>query len=248
MDPSGSTVKLLSSAGVSWFISAGELRAEARKENRPEEEESAWRPSAAWFEPYSRVKPWREPLRQRQVPEDRNSRPRSAPQAEPDVEPRTKTTASSLDRMSLQVGSVRRLRHCSETQTARCPVCGLRRLRFVSHPAGGSGGAAPRLHLSVQAEGGAPGSAGGGEEATGGVQQREGGTLQPARRTREAAEACRYGRETPGGGSVTVTSHLLDALICLTDTNRKLFSAASLCFPLSVQAPLCSGGLFPGRR
>lgn len=47
---------------------------------------------------------------------------------------------------------------------------------------------------------------------------------------------------------MTVTSHPLDALICLTDTNRKLFSAPSLCFPVSVQAPLCSGGRFPGRR
>lgn len=93
-----------SSPGVSWFISADELKSEARKENRPEEEESTWRPSTAWFEPYSRIKPWREPLRQRQVPEDGNKQPSLTHHVEPDVEPRTKTMASGLARMSLQVG------------------------------------------------------------------------------------------------------------------------------------------------
>ncbi|MEQ2187853.1 hypothetical protein GOODEAATRI_008868, partial [Goodea atripinnis] len=41
--------------GVSWFISADNLRSETRKENQPEE--SARRPNTAWFEPYSRVPP-----------------------------------------------------------------------------------------------------------------------------------------------------------------------------------------------
>ncbi|XP_033499268.2 ALMS1 centrosome and basal body associated protein isoform X1 [Epinephelus lanceolatus] len=83
--------------GVSWFIAADELRSEARKENRPEEEESTWKPSTAWFEPYSRIHPWREPLRQRQVHQDRNQ-----PQPEPDVDPRTKTPSSGLTQISLQ--------------------------------------------------------------------------------------------------------------------------------------------------
>ncbi|XP_075873486.1 centrosome-associated protein ALMS1-like [Nelusetta ayraudi] len=53
---------------ISWFVSAEELRSEARKENRP-----AGGRSSAWFQPYSSAAPWREPLRQRQVPEDRSS-------------------------------------------------------------------------------------------------------------------------------------------------------------------------------
>ncbi|KAM8916102.1 uncharacterized protein alms1 isoform 2-T2 [Spinachia spinachia] len=83
--------------GVSWFISADELRSEARKENRPEEEEE-WTgtPSTAWFEAYSRIDPWREPLRQRQVHEDRNYR------AQTEVDPRTKPMSSGLTRLSLQ--------------------------------------------------------------------------------------------------------------------------------------------------
>uniref|UniRef100_UPI003AAB220A LOW QUALITY PROTEIN: uncharacterized protein alms1 n=1 Tax=Centroberyx gerrardi TaxID=166262 RepID=UPI003AAB220A len=91
--------------GVSWFVSAEELRAEARKENQPEEEEEeeepAWRPSAAWFEPYSRTNPWREPLRQRQVQEDRH-RQLGVIHAESGPEPRNKTASSGLVRISLQ--------------------------------------------------------------------------------------------------------------------------------------------------
>ncbi|XP_029348974.1 mucin-5AC isoform X2 [Echeneis naucrates] len=88
--------------GVSWFISAEDLRLEARKENRQQEEESWWRPSTAWFEPYSRSQPWREPLRQRQVHEDRNQQPDLSHNPEPDPEPRTKTKSPALARISLQ--------------------------------------------------------------------------------------------------------------------------------------------------
>ncbi|XP_071369518.1 uro-adherence factor A [Centroberyx affinis] len=89
--------------GVSWFVSAEDLRAEARKENQPEEEEEepAWRPSAAWFEPYSRTNPWREPLRQRQVQEDRH-RQLGVIHVESDPEPRNKPASSGLVRISLQ--------------------------------------------------------------------------------------------------------------------------------------------------
>ncbi|XP_030575200.1 uncharacterized protein alms1 isoform X2 [Archocentrus centrarchus] len=77
--------------GVSWFISADGLGSEARKENQPEEE----RPSITWFEPYSRINPWRQPLRQRQVHEDTNKH-----HAEPD--PKTMMMSSGLAHMSLQ--------------------------------------------------------------------------------------------------------------------------------------------------
>ncbi|XP_053702076.1 uncharacterized protein alms1 isoform X2 [Synchiropus splendidus] len=45
--------------GVTWFISAGELRSEERKEN-----ESSWRPGPSWFEPVRAGSSRREPLRQ----------------------------------------------------------------------------------------------------------------------------------------------------------------------------------------
>ncbi|XP_040917064.1 platelet binding protein GspB [Toxotes jaculatrix] len=89
--------------GVAWFISADDLRAEARKENQQqEEEETPWRPSTAWFEPYSRTHPWREPLRQRQVHEDRNKQPSLKHHTVPDLDPRTKAVSSGLTRVSLQ--------------------------------------------------------------------------------------------------------------------------------------------------
>uniref|UniRef100_A0AAZ3Q9B8 ALMS motif domain-containing protein n=1 Tax=Oncorhynchus tshawytscha TaxID=74940 RepID=A0AAZ3Q9B8_ONCTS len=51
--------------GVSWYIPAEDLRAEGRKENKPEQQPHQ---GPAWFEPYSRTtRPWREPLRQRQI-------------------------------------------------------------------------------------------------------------------------------------------------------------------------------------
>uniref|UniRef100_UPI0037E702C8 serine-rich adhesin for platelets n=1 Tax=Semicossyphus pulcher TaxID=241346 RepID=UPI0037E702C8 len=86
--------------GVSWFISAESPRSEARKENQPEEEEL--RPSTAWFEPYSRMYPWREPLRQRQVHEDRHQQPSFIHHADQDSDPRTKTMSSGLARITLQ--------------------------------------------------------------------------------------------------------------------------------------------------
>lgn len=85
--------------GVSWFIPAEELRAEGRKENFNEEEER-WRPSTSWFEPYSRIKPWREPLRQRQVPEDENT-PSLTRHHQPHL--RTKPASSAPAGLSLQV-------------------------------------------------------------------------------------------------------------------------------------------------
>lgn len=84
--------------GVSWFIPAEELRAEGRKENRHDGDPR--RPSTSWFEPYSRVKPWREPLRQRQAPEDEN-KPSLGPHREPEL--RLKPAPSAPAALSLQV-------------------------------------------------------------------------------------------------------------------------------------------------
>ncbi|KAI4804202.1 hypothetical protein KUCAC02_025836 [Chaenocephalus aceratus] len=94
--------------GVSWFIAAEDLRSEGRKENRPEEEETS-RPSSAWFEPHSKMHPWREPLRQRQIHEEGNRH-----HAEHDLERRTKTISSGLARISLQEAlEMRRVRTSS---------------------------------------------------------------------------------------------------------------------------------------
>ncbi|CAK6965723.1 serine-rich adhesin for platelets [Scomber scombrus] len=88
--------------GVSWFISADNLRADTRKENRPEEEEVAWRRSTAWFEPHMRTYPWREPLRQRQVHEDGNRPSAFTHHAESDPDPASKVTSSRLRHVTLQ--------------------------------------------------------------------------------------------------------------------------------------------------
>ncbi|XP_076002824.1 ALMS1 centrosome and basal body associated protein isoform X2 [Genypterus blacodes] len=84
--------------GVSWFISAGNLKGQGRKENRPEEGELIRRPSTSWFEPHRRTDPWREPLRQRQVQEERNASRRD----EPKSDLRSKTVSSGVVRISLQ--------------------------------------------------------------------------------------------------------------------------------------------------
>ncbi|KAF6724385.1 Alstrom syndrome protein 1 [Oryzias melastigma] len=75
--------------GVSWFISADTLRSEERKENRPE--------SAAWFQHWSRVEPWREPLRLRQVQQDRRRQ-----QTVPEPEPKARSLSSTGGPISLQ--------------------------------------------------------------------------------------------------------------------------------------------------
>lgn len=88
------------SPGVSWFIPAEELRAEGRKENC---QEDMWRPSTSWFEPCSRTKPWREPLRQRLGPEEEN-KPTFWRRHDP--QPRLKPASSAPAALSLQVGLV----------------------------------------------------------------------------------------------------------------------------------------------
>ncbi|XP_028293091.1 Alstrom syndrome protein 1 homolog isoform X2 [Gouania willdenowi] len=87
-------------AGVSWFIRADYLRSDARKENREEDEE---RPThtmnGAWFEPYSPVGSWREPLRQKQIHQDINEQHHHHHHP-PDQ--RTKPVSTGLSPVSLQ--------------------------------------------------------------------------------------------------------------------------------------------------
>ncbi|KAJ3613816.1 hypothetical protein NHX12_020062, partial [Muraenolepis orangiensis] len=100
--------------GVSWFIATEDQRSEDRKENRPTEEEWAGPRlkgegpvrgrGSAWFEAYSRTRPWREPLRQRQVQEERTTGRVQEGHSDPqlDSQPFAKTVSSGLVRLSLQ--------------------------------------------------------------------------------------------------------------------------------------------------
>ncbi|TRY69627.1 hypothetical protein DNTS_032745 [Danionella cerebrum] len=66
-------------SGMTWFVSADELK--SCKENQPQRESEAAQ-SQAWFEPYSRIQPWREssrePLRERQNQPERERRTESS--------------------------------------------------------------------------------------------------------------------------------------------------------------------------
>lgn len=54
--------------GVSWFVPADSLKGNA-KENQPGPGALPGR-GQVWFEPYTKTKPWREPLRERQIQEE----------------------------------------------------------------------------------------------------------------------------------------------------------------------------------
>ncbi|XP_052007423.1 uncharacterized protein alms1 [Xyrauchen texanus] len=81
--------------GVSWFVSADELKTDGPKENQIE---SAPSQSQAWFEAYSRSRPWREPLRERQiqVEQERPTESRTAIETDSSGKP------AALVRLSLQ--------------------------------------------------------------------------------------------------------------------------------------------------
>ncbi|KAK3554422.1 hypothetical protein QTP70_023055 [Hemibagrus guttatus] len=82
--------------GLSWFVSADELKWEARKENNPQTD-AGKSEGQAWFEPYTRIQPWREPLRERHFQIERENSPEQNTRAENDC-----SKPSSLVRLSLQ--------------------------------------------------------------------------------------------------------------------------------------------------
>lgn len=88
---------ILCSLGISWFISAEELPSDALKENQPAEGMTGGQ-NFTWFLPYSSTTQWREPLRQRQVPEDHSSSCSDRTW--------TKTPPSAGAKLSLQVCSL----------------------------------------------------------------------------------------------------------------------------------------------
>ncbi|XP_056327278.1 centrosome-associated protein ALMS1 isoform X2 [Danio aesculapii] len=87
--------------GVSWFVSADELKFDGCKENQPQNE-SEPSISQAWFEPYSRTRPWRElsrePLRERQNQQEQERQTESRTAMDTDISDKT----SALVRLSLQ--------------------------------------------------------------------------------------------------------------------------------------------------
>ncbi|XP_077053316.1 ALMS1 centrosome and basal body associated protein isoform X2 [Siphateles boraxobius] len=87
--------------GVSWFVSADELKCDGRKENQPQSE-SAPCLTQAWFEPYSKIRPWREPtrepLRERQNQQEHERPKESKTATETDISDKP----SALVRLSLQ--------------------------------------------------------------------------------------------------------------------------------------------------
>ncbi|XP_066575772.1 ALMS1 centrosome and basal body associated protein isoform X2 [Amia ocellicauda] len=52
--------------GLSWFVPVDDLKSNAKKENQPGSRSG---PGPVWFEPYTKNKPWREPLREKHVQE-----------------------------------------------------------------------------------------------------------------------------------------------------------------------------------
>ncbi|XP_058651887.1 uncharacterized protein alms1 isoform X3 [Onychostoma macrolepis] len=100
-DPSNKSIRTRYPNGVSWFVAADELKCDGRKENQPQTE-SAPCPSQVWFEPYTRIRPWREttrePLRERQNQQEQERPTESITATETDVSDKP----SALVRLSLQ--------------------------------------------------------------------------------------------------------------------------------------------------
>lgn len=91
----------ISLKGVSWFVTADELKQDARKENEPQSE-ATQAASKAWFEPYTRSQPWKEPLRE--PLRERHLQPERKKPNEPKAQAETDSCKpSALVRLSLQV-------------------------------------------------------------------------------------------------------------------------------------------------
>ncbi|KAM9477324.1 uncharacterized protein alms1 isoform 2-T2 [Clarias gariepinus] len=84
-------------SGLSWFVSADELKWDARKENKPQTD-AGRSEGQAWYEPYTRTQPWREPLRERHIQVEREKHPEQKTHSENDCD----SKPSALVRMSLQ--------------------------------------------------------------------------------------------------------------------------------------------------
>ncbi|XP_048852989.1 uncharacterized protein LOC125721100 isoform X1 [Brienomyrus brachyistius] len=86
---------------VSWFVPADDLKVRSKKENRPDSTAPALASGLAWFEAYTKTKPWREPLRERQVQEEpMGSRPKTL--GEPITSTKTSKVPCGLIRITLQ--------------------------------------------------------------------------------------------------------------------------------------------------
>lgn len=94
---------------MSWFVSADELKWDARKENKPQTD-AGQSEGQAWYEPYTRTQPWREPLRERHIQVEREKHPEQKTHSENDCD----SKPSALVRMSLQVCWLIREFSCDE--------------------------------------------------------------------------------------------------------------------------------------
>ncbi|XP_060781726.1 centrosome-associated protein ALMS1 isoform X2 [Neoarius graeffei] len=81
--------------GLSWFVSADELKWDAGKENKPQTD-AQQSEGQAWFEPYTRTQPWREPFRERHIQAEREKPPEQKTHSENDC------GSKALVRLSLQ--------------------------------------------------------------------------------------------------------------------------------------------------
>ncbi|XP_050982419.1 centrosome-associated protein ALMS1 [Labeo rohita] len=100
-DTNNKNIRTRYSNGVSWFVSADELKCDGRKENHPQND-SAPCPSQAWFEPYTKTQPWREmtrePLKERQNQQEQERPTESITATKTDISDKP----SALVRLSLQ--------------------------------------------------------------------------------------------------------------------------------------------------
>ncbi|XP_052428314.1 uncharacterized protein alms1 isoform X2 [Carassius gibelio] len=99
-DPSNKSIRTRYPNGVSWFITADELKCDGHKENQPQNESAPY--PRVWFEPYTRTRPWREttrePLRERQNQQEQERPTESITATETDISDKP----SALVRLSLQ--------------------------------------------------------------------------------------------------------------------------------------------------